>query len=939
MELGLSKYILDLARERGFKKFTEPQLKAFTPILEGENTLIIAPTGSGKTEAAFLPILQLMIANPGEPIRTVYITPLRALNRDLIDRLMWWANKLDLKISVRHGDTPQRERRIQSEAPPDILITTPETFSFLLNTRIMGKHLRNVQWLIIDEIHELVSSKRGVQLSIALERLRSLNKKLQVIGLSATVGEPEKILEFIAGGRKGVIVHSELAKKIEIEVDYPKPTQDDIVKSEELLTYPDVVARLRIIDKYVQKHKSTLIFTNTRPMAEILGNRLLLYNDKLSIMVHHGSLSSVIRTRIERMLKEGLLKGIVCTSSLELGIDVGDIDFVIQYGSPRQASKLLQRVGRSGHWIERTSKGLIIAIDPDDAIELLVIKERALRGKLERVLILKKPLDVLIHEIIGMLISLRRIDIEELLNILRRSIYYKDITRNEILDLLTFQQDIMRNLLILGEKEIIKKRRYKDRIYKYYFSNLSMIPETIQYYVVNDEDNTLVGVLDEKFISLYGEIGTKFIMAGRVWRIIQIYEDKIFVKPERDPFGAVPDWVGEEIPVPYEVAMEVGRLKRIFIEKMGKEGYQYAIEELSREYKVDRDYLEEALKHYYETYKSVNIIPFDKLVVIEREGDKIVIDIHGGTLVNRTLASFIAYEIYDRYGERVRFSSNQYRIFIDNYNLESEKIINILKSPESLTNVFREIVTSSNIFKWRFIHVARRMGIIEKEKKITQREASELINLLRDTPVYEETFRETISRDFDIERTLELLKMIRDGEIEIKLVDGFLKITNEYMRRHEPKYEVRDRRRIEALEILSYKTKILNKYVVLVCMDCLSYIDEVKIAEVDDIMKCPNCGSTRLGFSEESFEKVIEAVDIYKRRKKKYRNKILRQLLNSSKIIEKYGKVGLFVLASDNITYKDANEILKIEDKLSDKLIKLIIERGRINLLRKTLHH
>jgi len=937
LEKYLSRYIIDLAREKGFKKFTEPQRRAIPHILSGKDTLIIAPTGSGKTEAAFLPILQMMVERPGKPIRTVYITPLRALNRDLIERLMWWANKLDFKISVRHGDTPKKERRIQSEAPPDILITTPETFSFLLNTRIMGKHLRNAEWIIVDEVHELVGSKRGVQLSIALERLRYENRGIQVIGLSATVGEPEKILDFISSEERGVIIKSDITKKISISIEYPLPTEGDYDIAEKLLTYPEVIARLRIINEYIDKFRSTLVFTNTRPMAEILGNRLLLYNNKSSVMVHHGSLGSSVRRRIERMLKDGVLKGIICTSSLELGIDIGDIDLVIQYGSPRQASKLLQRVGRSGHWIERMSRGIIISLDPDDMIESLVIRWRALRNKLEEIKIPEKPLDVLTHEVVGLLLGSWKISINELTNIIRRSIYYRNITYDELIRLLKYQSENVKPLIYIRSNEWIVKSRFRDRMYKYYFDNLSMIPETIQYYVVDDETNTVIGLLDEKFISLYGDIGIKFIMGGRVWRIIQIFKDKVFVKRESDPFGAVPDWVGEEIPVPYEVAIEVGRLKRRVKEALKKGEYNNLIERLAGEYDVKADYLDNAMKIYHDTYIENKVLPTDKEVVVEKDGEKIVIDLHGGTLVNRTIGSYIAYLLHNEYGEKVRYSSDQYRIFIDRYTLPVEIILNLLKTPKKLEENFKDIVRNSNVFKWRFVHVARRMGAIARERRITSKEVNELVRILMDTPIYEETIKECMVKDFDLENSFSILDKIKKGDIKLILYNGLLKATRQYLNRYKPKYEVMDKGKIEALNIASHKARILNKYVVLTCLDCLNYIEEVKIRDLNDVIKCPICGSNKIGFSEDSIEEVARIIDSYKRSRENMRKAGIKRLLKSSEIIAKFGKTGLFVLASEGITFKDAVEILSVEGKLNDRLVKLVIERSQRNLLRRIL--
>ena len=935
----LNEYILSLAKEKGFKKFTEPQKKAIPYILKGYNVLIVAPTGSGKTEAAFLPILQMMMSYDGKPIKLIYITPLRALNRDLIERLIWWAGKLDLKISVRHGDTPKRERRIQAESPPDILITTPETFSFLLNTKIMGKHIRNVRWIIIDEVHELISSKRGVQLSINLERLREYNGNIQVIGLSATVGEPKKILEYITGGKEGVIITTDISKKIKIELDYPESVDKDYKDINKLYTYPEVIARVRRINDLIKNYRATLIFTNTRPMAEILGNRILLYDDT-PIMVHHGSLGSDMRIRVERMFKEGMLKGIICTSSLELGIDIGDIDLVIQYGSPRQAGKLLQRIGRSGHWIERVSHGVVIVQDPDDALEALIIRNRALNNKLEKIKIFDKPLDVLTHEIVGMTIGKRKIHINNLMRILSRSIFYRDINREDLEKLLKFHSETQKKILYFSYDGWIRKSIYRDRIYKYYFDNLSMIPETKQYIVVNDVDNSIVGVLDEDFISIYGEPGTKIIMGGRVWKIIQIFKERVYVKPDEDPFGAIPDWVGEEIPVPYDIAQEVGELKRVFKEAYKEfRDFNRAIERLSSKYNIDGKYLSRALYPYYLDLKDGREIPTDRDILIEKIDNKIIIHIHGGTLVNRTITGYIANVLLNEYGETIKYSSDQYKIFIQGFDLDINIILDLLRSIDKFKRYIKTIVVNSNVFKWRFTHVAKRMGIISKDVYLKRSEVDELIKMFRGTPVYEETYKETMLKDFDMDNTLDIISKITQGYIEFHISrDGYSNIMREYLKYHEPKYEYLDAERKEILEVLSLKIKTLNKVVTLICLECMNYIKEMRIRELDDYIKCPICGSSNIGMSERLYEDVYRLVDMaktspgYIRRHPEW-----RRILKSSEIISKYGKVGVYALAIEGLKIRDINELLKVENRISDRLTKLILDRVRRNLLERVL--
>ncbi|MEM2275487.1 MAG: DEAD/DEAH box helicase, partial [Thermoproteota archaeon] len=420
----LGEPVAKLVLERGLIPLTEPQLKAIPEIIDGNNVLIVAPTGIGKTEAALLPILSIMVrerTNVKSGVFLLYITPLRALNRDLVERISWWASRLDLKLSVRHGDTPSSERRTQSLSPPHILITTPETFQILLIGTRLRSHLKTVRWVVVDELHELASDKRGSQLSLGLERLkRIVEGRIQIIGLSATIGEPEQLARFLVGADGDFkVIATPVPKDIEISLVLPDVTNEDYLLAERLLTTPEVSARLRVIKEALGGSNALLLFTNTRATAEVLSNRLLVMNLPTPVSIHHGSLGVEARVRAEEGLKEGELRGVVCTSSLELGIDVGAIDFVIQYGSPRQASRLIQRIGRSGHRIGLTSRGMILCMDEDDAIESIILRRRALNSIYEPVSPPEAPYDVLAHQIVGMLLEKNRWSVEEILNLIQ----------------------------------------------------------------------------------------------------------------------------------------------------------------------------------------------------------------------------------------------------------------------------------------------------------------------------------------------------------------------------------------------------------------------------------------------------------------------------------------------------------------------------------------
>ncbi len=939
----LAKPLRKLLTERGFTEPTLPQQESIPKVLESKNVLLIAPAGTGKTEAAFLPVLhQLLLSQTRERgIKLIYITPLRALNRDMLERLEWWCRELDLRISVRHGDTAARERRAQALIPPDVMITTPETLQIFLLGRRLSQHLRSVRWVVVDEVHELADNKRGAQLSLTLERLRKLKGgEFQLVGLSATIGSPEEVARFLVGvGRRCEIVDVSVARELKLDVAYPKATKRDERLANELYTFPPVAARLRMMRKLIEDHGSTLVFTNTRPTAEVLGSRFRLWDVRFPIGIHHGSLSSFTRLRAEQGLKQGELKGIICTSSMELGLDIGRVDLVIQYNSPRQVTRLLQRVGRSGHRIGEVSKGAIVVQDSDDALESIVIAARSYHRELEPVSIPEKPLDVLLHALVSMLAERRRNNTDEAYEVFKRAYPFRNLTKEDMLKVLTFAQSLERRLAWVSEDgQEFARPRSTQRVFDYYFGNLSMIPELRQYLVVDDERNQPVGILDESFVAEYGEPGVKFVIGGELWRILQVFRDKVYVKPDKDPLGAIPTWIGEEIPVPHSVAQEVGKL-RARLEGLLREGkkFEAAAAELAEQYAVSRETMELALADAREQVEADLPLPTDRRVTVERVKEICVVNACFGTLVNRTLARLLAYKASVELGQTTATSVDPYRILLRSEALEPEKVIEILKGELSadLRRDLRGIIEESRFFRWRLAQVARRMGVLEREAELTSAVLDKLMRALKGTPAFEEAFKEVTYKDLDLKRALEVLGRIRGGEIEVVSLGGRAEptpISGLAWRQRYLTLEPVMPERLKLLAIASAKARLLGEVRTFACTQCKHHIKELQIYELDEYPKCPRCKSPKLGMAEESKEEVQRAIELVARSRKV---PLWQGMLESAKLISQYGRPAALALAGRGIAPTSAKEILAKEPKFSNKFLELVLRKEREALFKR----
>jgi len=657
----LSPPLKGLLQETGIRAPTPPQAEAIPFIMQGENVLVIAPTGSGKTEAALLPLIDKMVQDQNrQGISLLYITPLRALNRDLLKRLQIWSAKLGFTVEVRHGDTPAADRRRMAARPPDLLITTPETLQAVLPGKRMRQHLRHVKAVVVDEVHELAGNRRGVQLTVGLERLREVRPDgFQRIGLSATVGNPEEISRFLGGSEPVRIVQIPLSKDTRYKIEYPTPGEEDQELARRLYTAPEAAARLALVSDLVDAHDSTLIFVNSRVNAEMLGSKFNMMNQ--NIMVHHGSLPKEERVRSEEAFKARQVKGLVCTSTLELGIDIGSVDLVVQYMSPRQVNSLVQRVGRSGHSLTRTSQGVLVSVSTEDLLESIGVIELAKEGRLEPTIIHHRALDVLAHQIAGILMdSEGSVSFGHVKQVLKRAFPYSELEEAELEKVVEFMGK-------MGHLKRDDQTLYRtSRTRMYYYENLSMIPDERRYQVVDLTNQQSVGILGEEFMLTMAHVGLNFIVKGRVWQMKQITDDgTVYVLPVNDPTAAIPGWDGQILPVPGELAVRVGEYRKQ-VDKLLDELKTRApvVEKFSRMWPAD-PYGVRRVVEEIETHRATGApVPTNDRVLIEGFDRYIIIHTHFGDVLNFTLGEVIE-ELFRRQGLVRMWWWDSYRILYE----------------------------------------------------------------------------------------------------------------------------------------------------------------------------------------------------------------------------------------------------------------------------------
>ncbi|PMB75273.1 MAG: helicase [Candidatus Bathyarchaeota archaeon] len=939
----LAKPIQEGLKELGFFKPTLPQVMAIPPILDGENVLLIAPTGTGKTEAVLLPIFsKLTQREKRDGIIIVYVTPLRALNRDLLKRLSFWANRLGISIEVRHGDTELRLRRRQAISPPQMLVTTPETLQAILPGSRMRKHLSHVRFVVVDEVHELASSKRGAQLTIALERLHEVaEREFQRIGLSATVGNPEEVAKFIAGTNRSVrVVQALLPKGYRYHVENPAPTEADYDLAGKLQTPPEAAARIRRIAELVDAHKSTLIFVNSRPNAEMLGYKFNQLG-RTDIAVYHGSISKEERIQIEDEFKAGVLKAIICTSTLELGIDIGDVDLVIQYLSPRQVSSLIQRVGRSGHRLDMLSEGVIVTAFPDDTLESTAAIRNAYENKIEPVLIHYNALDVLAHQIVGILMDKGTVELKEVLKIVREAYPYRKLSQKALLDVIYFLESL-NELRFEEEGKILRKTR-KTR--GYYYENLSMIPDERRYPIINVISDRKIGTLGDEFMALRARIGLNFIVKGKVWRIVQIEEETgtVYVVPSEDTFAAIPGWDGEILPVPFNLAQETGRLREDIKKALIETGKaEKATKKLAEKVKINETVLMDAVREVEEHVKQGAPLPTHDHILIEAFDKYLIIHACFGEIVNSTLGGIFDAILSDR--EIITgWWNDGYRILIETpRNLtrqEVEKMPEILfkLSDEEVDKAFNDYLEARFPFAYKMKFVAERFGALPRGKTMGPERQSQLPNQFKGTPIYDETLREAMLEKVDVKKVKEILHAIKEGKMKVSTLYRHEKPTPlafHILAKYSDLSELMAPERVLLSNIEKMKRAVEARTATLLCMSCGEWSCEEKIRDLPEQPECKKCGSKLLALLHPK-QDINHLKELLKRRReaKEFNEEELKELTNARRtadLILSYGKKAIIALEVKGVGPETAFRILgkmhPVEDEFYMDLLKAKIQ-------------
>jgi ATP-dependent Lhr-like helicase len=852
-------------RAFGLEKATDVQNVSIPSVLKGDECLIIAETGSGKTESVMVPLLHLV--REKAPVSCLYVTPLRALNRDIFMRMEKACQELNLRIETRHGDTSQRVRHEQLLDPPHILVTTPETFQALLVAPKFKEHLKNVRFVVIDEIHELMDNKRGPQLASGVARLRRV-ADFRLYGLSATVSEPGKVAKYFWPGKVNVI-QSRQEKAKEVAVEVPRATREDLSAAKKSGIPVRTVAKLRRINE-ISSQKGTLIFTNTRSTAEVLTSRLLKLID---VNIHHGSLSKEHRESVERKFKEGIVNRVISTSSLQLGIDVGHVDQVVQYGSPRRVDAFTQRVGRSGHFIHRLSKGTIICDGPE-APESAVIARKTLDCELEPIEVVERPLDVIAHQLVGLALELGEVGVLQAFTFLRGVWPFRELTPDKFKDVL----GLMEQLGYVRIRGDTYHRR--GRAWRYYYRNITTIPDERSYRLIDSSTRKSVATLDADFVEEL-KTGEQFVVAGTSWSVVNREGNRVYAARTGNT-DAVATWSGELIPVDFSVAREIPEAIN------NPEKYPYS---------------ERARKVVLKLGK------YGEGVRVEHHKDLTLVITWAGNKVNNTLAHVLGSFYTAQFGQNVGLRSDEFGIIVKGLPRDATPVEEVLRSIDRkrIRRDLRVTAGHSHRFRKAFIHVAKRFGVIERGR-FEGISPKRFVQLWEGSVVDEEAFSEYVFKKMDVDQAGDFLDSLEEIGIEQAKLSG---IGRYMVEKFYPDVFEASRPKKQILRAL--KVRLMGTSLPLGCLYCKTFLGRFRVDSAPEA--CPECGSKFLG--------VVRDRSLLRKRPRDLSVEQKRELESarlSGNLFLSYGRRALVVQAGRGVGPRTAARILRKSQKEAETL-------------------
>jgi ATP-dependent helicase Lhr and Lhr-like helicase len=784
--------------EGAFGAPTPAQNLGWPAIASGKHTLIQAPTGSGKTLAAFLYGIDRLHPEPNQGLRLIYVSPLKALNYDIERNLRGplAGLKSELRVAVRTGDTPQKERAEMLRHPPDILITTPESLYLLLTSRAR-ENLRGVRTLILDEVHAVAGTKRGAHLALSVERLeRLVDEPFQRIGLSATQRPLEEIGRFVSGAREIELVDAGVAKELDLRIVVPvedmrEPgTSGGLTPGHDLQgtgsegsqqsiwpsIYPEIL-------RLVTEHRSTIVFVNNRRLAERLALRLNELAEKEIARAHHGSLAREQRVEIEELLKAGEIPCLVATSSLELGIDMGAVDLVIQVESPKSVSRGLQRIGRAGHELGAVSKGRIFPKFRADLLEAAVVVKLMLEGGIEETVIPRNPLDVLAQQVVAIAAD-EEISVDELHELVRAAYPFADLSRTQlenVLDMLAgrYPSDEFAEL----RPRIVWDRtagviRGREGVRRLAVTNAGTIPDRGLFGVHLVDGGGRVGELDEEMV-YEARAGQTFLLGASTWRIEEITRDRVLVSPAPGVPGAVPFWKGEGVGRPYELGEAIGKASRELV----AQSHKVAMKRLTEEHRLDERAANNLLTFLNEQAAATGAVPSDRTVVVERFRDEIgdwrlCILTPFGARVHAPWALALAARMRDSLGLEVQSIWSDDGIALHLPDADTPPPTDeIVISPDEIEELVVQEVGQSALFGARFRENAARALLIPRRRPDQRTplwqqrlKAQGLLQVARrygSFPIILETYRECLQDVFDLPALRRLLTGLRTRELDL----------------------------------------------------------------------------------------------------------------------------------------------------------------------------